>query len=204
MSSLSFDLSGLFVGEITALAVLHFLALYYFVFASPKPIIGFLDYYVVGPIDTFIRNSRLDQRDFKLNGTLGGGNFGTIYDAIRLKRGEDDSVVNELSEQEEEKRRVIMKRIKRDNLEVRKNFLQAGTMAQGAPRRPGSPRPSSARGSRGTRSLPSIALPSSGTSPPTTSAEASTGTPSGWSSSMRARSRWRTPSRAGSGAPRVP
>lgn len=131
LSSLSFDLSGLFVGEITALAVLHFLALYYFVFASPKPIIGFLDYYVVGPIDTFIRNSRLDQRDFKLNGTLGGGNFGTIYDAIRLKRGEDDSVVNELSEREEEKRRVIMKRIKRDNLGVRKNFLQAGTMAQG-------------------------------------------------------------------------
>ncbi|QDZ19188.1 protein kinase [Chloropicon primus] len=131
VSTLIFDLSNAFLGEITSLALLHFFAVYYFVFANPKPIIGFLDYYIVGPIDALIRNSGLDQRDFKLRGTLGGGNFGTIYEAVRLKKGEEDSDLADLSEREEEARKVVMKRIKKDNLGVRKDFLAQGTMAQG-------------------------------------------------------------------------
>lgn len=128
VSTLSFDLSSAVIGEVTSQSVAHLLAVYYFVFASPKPIIGFLDYYFVGPIDTFIRNSSLDQRDFKLGGTMGGGNFGTIYEALKLRKGEEES---DLSDREEAKRKVIMKRIKRDNLGVRKNFVGGGTMAQG-------------------------------------------------------------------------
>jgi len=126
--SLTGDLAQILGGELSSQAVLHFLALYYFVFASPKPIIGFLDYYIVGPLDNLLRNSALDQRDFKLQGTLGGGNFGTIYNATRVRRGGD---VSEMSEKELEKARVVMKRIKSDNLGVRKDFLTSGTMAQG-------------------------------------------------------------------------
>ena len=59
---------------------------------------------------------------------MGGGNFGTIYEALKLRKGEEES---DLSDREEAKRKVIMKRIKRDNLGVRKNFVGGGTMAQG-------------------------------------------------------------------------
>jgi serine/threonine protein kinase len=131
VSTLAFDLSNLFAGTVTRQSVIHALALYYFLLANPKPVIGFLDYYIVGPLDGILRNTNLSQKDFKLRGTLGGGNFGTIYDALRLKKGEVEVDVRDLSEQEERKRRVIMKRIKRDNLGVRKDFLTSGTMAQG-------------------------------------------------------------------------
>ena len=48
-----------------------------------------------------------------------------------MKSGEDEADIRDLTEKEVSKRRVVMKRIKTDNLGVRKNFLTSGTMAQG-------------------------------------------------------------------------
>ena len=125
------DVAGALVGDLTKQAAVHFLAIYYLFITSPGALFGFLDFYLFGPLDGLIGN-RLTQDDFKLRGTLGGGNFGTIYEAIQLGRGESaaDYKSKTLTE-EQAKRRVIMKRINRDNVGVRDNFLKSGTMSVG-------------------------------------------------------------------------
>lgn len=69
--------------------------------------------------------------DFTLREKLGGGNYGVTYEAVRsLDNGQ--RIMSRTLSSEEKKRRVVLKRVNLDSTSLRSDFLNKGTVAQGA------------------------------------------------------------------------
>ncbi|GMH32272.1 hypothetical protein BSKO_00106 [Bryopsis sp. KO-2023] len=103
--------------------------LYYFFLSSPSPVAGIVDFFITGPIAKIFTKSWKSE-DFQIRERMGGGNFGTTYEALVVK-GNESTVGSNLSK-EQKKRRVVLKRVNLDKEGVRTNFLKKGTMARGA------------------------------------------------------------------------
>ncbi|GBF88698.1 hypothetical protein Rsub_01597 [Raphidocelis subcapitata] len=105
-------------------------ALYYAFGTRPNPIQGVLDFFVLGPAATATAG-KLRAREFVLRDKLGGGNFGTAYEGVRVRPNESVSQRSSLSP-EQKARRVVLKRVNIDRAGIRQDFLRTGTMAKGA------------------------------------------------------------------------
>lgn len=58
-------------------------ALYYLLFTRPNPLLGILDFYLVGPLNDQTKN-KWKSSDFTLREKLGGGNFGVTYEGLKV------------------------------------------------------------------------------------------------------------------------
>nr|AYL64473.1 chloroplast serine/threonine protein kinase Stl1-B [Chlamydomonas sp. UWO 241] len=123
------DVASLIGMSPTPEGVARLSAIYYLLLTKPGPLVSLLDFYVVGKV--FSKMSSLDFRDYALREKLGGGNFGTAYEAIKIKTGETIGA-RQLLNGDQKKRRVVLKRVNMDRSENRDSFLQSGTMAKGA------------------------------------------------------------------------
>ena len=128
---------------------------YYTFFTTPSPAFGVVDFYVLNPIDSLVRKT-YKVAELTLRERLGGGNYGQVsgrsvtrsglpratahhckltlslpqvFEGIINKNGSRVPVTRELT-REEKRRRVVLKRVNRDSLGMRSDFLRAGTMAQ--------------------------------------------------------------------------
>ena len=128
---------------------------YYTFFTRPSPAFGVVDFYVLNPIDSLVRKT-YKVAELTLRERLGGGNYGQVsgrsvtrhglpgatahnckltlsspqvFEGIINKNGSRVPVTRELT-REEKRRRVVLKRVNRDSLGMRSDFLRAGTMAQ--------------------------------------------------------------------------
>ena len=104
---------------------------YYFVIARPSPLVGILDFYILGPLVRVTRK-QFNEQDFTLRNRLGNGNYGQVYEGLRNKKiGEPDVASTELTS-EQKSRRVVLKKTNIDREGIRANFLRSGTIARGA------------------------------------------------------------------------
>jgi len=104
----------------------------FYVLTPPGLLFALFDIYIVSPIDKALE-TKWSGRDFTIGSRLGGGNFGTVFEATVTDFG-----VMKL--RKKEKTRVVLKRIITDEEELRKNFAQrtlfgtslvGGTVARG-------------------------------------------------------------------------
>ncbi|KAG1681303.1 hypothetical protein FOA52_007349 [Chlamydomonas sp. UWO 241] len=109
-------------------SVARLCALWYVLLARPSPLGGIADYYIFGSLSNTI-SSKLGSRDFRVRSRLGGGNFGTAYEGVRVKSGEEPG--SDLTN-DQKRRRVVLKRVEQDGTHVRRNLLRGGTLANGA------------------------------------------------------------------------
>jgi len=103
--------------------------IYYVLFTTPAPLIGIIDYYILGPLGELLQK-RWKSGDFIVGNRLGGGNFGTTFEAI-VSKDPGESVAAELTS-EQKNRRVVLKKVNLDSNEIRGEFLGGGTIARGA------------------------------------------------------------------------
>jgi len=105
----------------------------FYVLTPPGVLFGLFDIYLVSPIDKALE-TKWSGRDFTIGKQLGGGNFGTVFEArltdfgaMKLRGAKPDE-------------RIILKRIISDEEAIRKNFakktlfgtsLVGGTVARG-------------------------------------------------------------------------
>lgn len=61
-----------------------FQILWFLVLARPSPLAGIFDYYIFDTISNSV-SLRLGTADFHVRSVLGGGNFGTAYEGVRIK-----------------------------------------------------------------------------------------------------------------------
>ena len=78
----------------------------------PSPVGGFLDFYVFG--EAFKKMNNFGSRDFLLRDKLGGGNFGTAYEALLIKGNETAGGRSSELTTEQKKRRVVLKKVNMD------------------------------------------------------------------------------------------
>ena len=124
------DAACLLDGHPSAGAVARLFLTWYLFLAPPGVAYGILDFYVLRPLYQLVEGTnRLRQSSFVLTESLGGGNFGAVYEGVRLTSPAED-VGSQLTE-EQKRRRVALKRIKKDRQGVRADFLQQGTIAKG-------------------------------------------------------------------------
>jgi hypothetical protein len=71
-------------GLITGSFVLQFL--YYALLTKPNPFYNIIDFYITGAILQQTQN-KWSQSDFALREKFGGGNFGVVYEGLRVKVG---------------------------------------------------------------------------------------------------------------------
>ena len=102
--------------------------IWYFFGTRPSPFFGITDFYVLNPIS---RNLAKKWRvsDLGLRDRLGGGNFGQVYEGIIANKDIDIKKVKQLTSKQK-KRRVVLKKVNLDKVEVRADFLRSGTMAK--------------------------------------------------------------------------
>ncbi|MEW5298340.1 MAG: hypothetical protein WDW36_001477 [Sanguina aurantia] len=124
------DIELLVAGQPTLSGIGRLLILYYLLFSRPNPILGILDFYLVGPINDQTKN-KWKSSDFTLREKLGGGNFGVTYEGLKVQASDNVTVRSKLTP-EQKKRRVVLKRVNADRSVVRSDFMKAGTMAKGA------------------------------------------------------------------------
>jgi len=107
-----------------------FVAFYFF--TPPGVLFGLFDIYVVSPIDKTLE-TKWNGRDFTIGKQLGGGNFGTVFEATLTEFGA-------IKVRGKGNDRIILKRIISDEEVIRKNFakktlfgtsLVGGTVARG-------------------------------------------------------------------------
>lgn len=67
--------------------------------------------------------------DLGLRDRLGSGNFGQVYEGIIANKDIDIKKVKQLTSKQK-KRRVVLKKVNLDKVEVRADFLKSGTMAK--------------------------------------------------------------------------
>jgi len=104
----------------------------FYVLTPPGVLFGLFDIYLVSPIDKALE-TKWSGRDFTIGKQLGGGNFGTVFEATLTDYG-----IMKLRGKGTE--RIILKRIISDEEAIRKNFakktlfgtsLVGGTVARG-------------------------------------------------------------------------
>mmetsp|Transcript_14186 Transcript_14186/g.38438 ORF Transcript_14186/g.38438 Transcript_14186/m.38438 type:complete len:524 (+) Transcript_14186:32-1603(+) len=125
------DLQSIAAGSPTIGGLLRLLIIYYLFFTRPNPFLAALDFYFLRPLADNTAN-KWRSADFALREKLGGGNFGAAFEGVKVERGDRTVSSRTKLTPEQKKRRVVLKRVARDGTTLRKNFLQAGTMAKGA------------------------------------------------------------------------
>lgn len=109
-----------------------FIAFSFYALAPPGLFFGLFDIYIVSPIDKALE-TKWKGIDFTIGKKLGGGNFGTVFEAKLTEAGA-------LKTKEGVQKRVVLKRILTDEDELRSNFakktlfgtsLVGGTVARG-------------------------------------------------------------------------
>lgn len=104
--------------------------IWYFFGTRPSPFFGITDFYVLNPVSR--RTSKKWRvADLGLRDRLGGGNFGQVYEGVIANKDIELKKVRQLSTKQK-KRRVVLKKVNLDKVEVRADFLRSGTMAKGA------------------------------------------------------------------------
>eukprot|EP00798_Chlamydomonas_sp_ICE-L_P012541 gene12541-15758_t len=116
--------------SLTAEGAARFGALYYAFLTRPNPILGVLDFYLIGPIVDLLTN-KFDSGDFAVRSKMGGGNFGTAFEGIKLLKSEGTISQRGGLTEEQMTRRVVMKKVNMGG-EMRSDFLKAGTLSRGA------------------------------------------------------------------------
>jgi hypothetical protein len=109
-------------------------ALSYLTLSRPAPLPGIFDFYVAAPLAAALGRTRVTG-DLVLRDRLGGGNFGQVFEGVRLRPGNPADERGALAPNlppELKARRVVLKRVNKDSAGVRDTFLRAGTMAVGA------------------------------------------------------------------------
>lgn len=131
ISTIGGDLEALASAEPTAAGIGRLLVVWYLVFSRPNPLIGILDFYLIGPVADRLTN-KWSSGDFLLREKLGGGNFGQAWEGLKKQAGEDTIAQRVKLTPDQKKRRVVLKRVNSDRTGVRADFMRAGTMAKGA------------------------------------------------------------------------
>ncbi|KAL0027002.1 hypothetical protein WJX79_007943 [Trebouxia sp. C0005] len=104
--------------------------IWYFFGTRPSPFFGITDFYILNPISR--RTSKKWRvSDLGLRDRLGGGNFGQVYEGVIANRDITLKKVKQLTSKQK-KRRVVLKKVNLDRVEIRADFLRSGTMAKGA------------------------------------------------------------------------
>lgn len=124
------------VSELLALhpsleGIVRLVALYYLLLSRPAPLSAILDFYLLAPVSKVFRLG-FTEEDFTLRDKLGNGNYGQVFEGLRVRRrGEPDVLTRDLTA-EQKNRRVVLKKTNLDRAGIRTNFLKAGTIARGA------------------------------------------------------------------------
>lgn len=74
-------------------------------------------------------NKKWRVADLGLRDRLGGGNFGQVYEGVIANKDIELKKVKQLTSKQK-KRRVVLKKVNLDRVEVRADFLRSGTMAK--------------------------------------------------------------------------
>lgn len=102
--------------------------IWYFFGTRPSPFFGITDFYVLNPISRSL-SKKWRVSDLGLRDRLGGGNFGQVYEGVIANKDIDIKKVKQLTSKQK-KRRVVLKKVNLDKVEVRADFLRSGTMAK--------------------------------------------------------------------------
>ena len=102
--------------------------IWYFFGTRPSPFFGITDFYVLDPISRGLAK-KWRVSDLGLRDRLGGGNFGQVYEGVIANKDIDIKKVKQLTSKQK-KRRVVLKKVNLDKVEVRADFLRSGTMAK--------------------------------------------------------------------------
>lgn len=106
----------------------------YLTLSRPAPLPGIFDFYVGAPLAAALGRTRISG-DLVLRDRLGGGNFGQVFEGVRLRPGvpaDERGALAPSLPPDLKARRVVLKRVNPDSAGVRDSFLRAGTMALGA------------------------------------------------------------------------
>ena len=103
-------------------------AIWYFFGTRPSPFFGITDFYVLNPVGRQTAK-KWKVSELGLRDRLGGGNFGQVYEGVIATKDVAIKKVRELTTKQK-KRRVVLKKVNLDRVEVRADFLRAGTMAK--------------------------------------------------------------------------
>jgi len=102
--------------------------IWYFFGTRPSPFFGITDFYILNPISR--RTSKKWRvSDLGLRERLGGGNFGQVYEGVIANKDITLKKVKQLTSKQK-KRRVVLKKVNLDKVEIRADFLRSGTMAK--------------------------------------------------------------------------
>ena len=113
---------------------LHLQSLSYLSLARPAPLPAIFDFYVAAPLAAALGATAVTG-DLVLRDRLGGGNFGQVFEGVRPRpgvAGDDKAALAPNLPPDLKARRVVLKRVNKDEAGVRDSFLRAGTMAVGA------------------------------------------------------------------------
>lgn len=102
--------------------------IWYFFGTRPSPFFGITDFYVLDPVSRRT-NKKWRVADLGLRERLGGGNFGQVYEGVIANKDIELKKVKQLTSKQK-KRRVVLKKVNLDRVEVRADFLRSGTMAK--------------------------------------------------------------------------
>eukprot|EP00899_Mesostigma_viride_P002154 jgi/Mesvir1/1193/Mv17685-RA.1 len=93
-------------------------------FAPPGPALGFLDYYVLAPLENFVRK-KYSPTDFKLGKKLGEGSFGTVTmgELLEPAKGESTTVVIKRAKEFGEEEIWMNKRVRRACPDIGAEFI---------------------------------------------------------------------------------
>ncbi|DBA95029.1 TPA: hypothetical protein ACH3X1_002545 [Trebouxia sp. C0004] len=104
--------------------------IWYFFGTRPSPFFGITDFYILNPISRQT-SKKWRVSDLGLRERLGGGNFGQVYEGVIANKDVTLKKVKQLTSKQK-KRRVVLKKVNLDKVEIRADFLRSGTMAKGA------------------------------------------------------------------------
>eukprot|EP00854_Cymbomonas_tetramitiformis_P008425 gene8425-10009_t len=100
-------------------------AAFLYTLISPGPLAGILDYYIIGPLGK-VFSSKFTVDDFEVVEQLGSGNFGRVFQCVLNQGGKP------LTDDQRRANRVVVKQLKDDGIDLRRDFLRRGTLARGA------------------------------------------------------------------------
>ena len=124
----------------------------YLLVAQPSPLRGIVDFYLGAPLAA-LATKRWSEGELTLRDRLGGGNYGQVFEGMRVgsgsgsgsgdsdeeggptstRRSSNSSASTSKLTEAQKRRRVVLKRVNNDNAgSARASFLNSGTIARGA------------------------------------------------------------------------